>query len=80
MQRLYNENEMLNAEGQAIDQATAEFCRKVMAECVERGQSLRDAECVMLNAVSGTAAEAMLLRNMDMRKRTRSSQSELSTN
>ena len=71
MQRLYNEHEMLTADGQAIDHATAEFCRAIMAECVACGQSLRDAELVMLNAITGTASEAMLRRNMDERKRAR---------
>ena len=68
MNRLYNEYEMLTPDGQDIDHAATAFCRTIFATCVANGQSLRDAELVLINAITGTAAEALLTESMRRRK------------
>lgn len=68
MTRLYNEYEMLTEEGKTIDQMAADFTRGILAQCVEHGYSLRDAELVIVLAVTGAAVEATLLQSYLKRK------------
>lgn len=68
MRRLFNDHEMLNREGQDIDQRVAVFARQLMAESLDAGLSLRDVEWVAVNAIQGVAAETLLRESCKRRK------------
>ena len=70
MIRLYNEHEMLTDEGLAIDQAASKFARQLLHKCAARGYSLRDAELAIVNSVTGTAAEVLLIESLKRQKET----------
>jgi hypothetical protein len=71
-----NEHDMLNERGRQIDRETARFVRSIGEQCEQENISLRDAELVVLHAVSGVFAEMRLRAAARRRKQREAALSE----